>query len=429
MVRSCDVYIGLIGLRYGSPVRDRPDVSYTELEFDTATEAGLQRLIFMLDVDAAVPIPPARLLDNELDRQVRQREFRAKLLDAGLTVSVFSSPEGLQLEVLHALQSRPAAVAGIAESQVVAGEIPREPPGYVTREVLGRLGDAAERGTAASCVVIGLRGVGKTQLAAAYARARVSDGWPLVGWVNAESPEVLLAGLARVAGRLGVADPEGDSAESARRLREHLDTTTRPGLVVFDNAADPDVLRPFLLAAGNVQVVITTTHRAIADLGVAVDVPVFTRAESAGYLAARTGLTDAAGADEVAAELGDLPLALAQAAAAISGQHLGYQQYLARLGRVPVSSLLGRVPGGGYPLPLASALLLSIEAVQDADQDGLAGRLLRVVAVLSPDGVRRGLLAGLAGGDQAARETALDEAAQRCVAGSLLTWSVTGDQL
>jgi hypothetical protein len=293
----------------------------------------------------------------------------------------------------------------------------------------GGFGDAAERGTAASCVVIGLRGVGKTQLAAAYARARVSDGWPLVGWVNAESPEVLLAGLARVAGRLGVADPEGDSAESARRLREHLDTTTRPGLVVFDNAADPDVLRPFLLAAGNVQVVITTTHRAIADLGVAVDVPVFTRAESAGYLAARTGLTDAAGADEVAAELGDLPLALAQAAAAISGQHLGYQQYLARLGRVPVSSLLGRVPGGGYPLPLASALLLSIEAVQDADQDGLAGRLLRVVAVLSPDGVRRGLLAGLAGGDQAARETALDEAAQRCVAGSLLTWSVTGDQL
>src|SRR5689334_8948052 len=64
VLRGADQYVGLIGTRYGSPVAGRPEVSYTELEFNTATEAGLPRLVFLLDTDAAdVGIPLDRLID------------------------------------------------------------------------------------------------------------------------------------------------------------------------------------------------------------------------------------------------------------------------------------------------------------------------------------------------------------------------------
>jgi tetratricopeptide (TPR) repeat protein len=314
-----------------------------------------------------------------------------------------------------------------AASQVVIGEIPREPPGFVPREIVGRLANAADGGRmAVVCAVTGMRGVGKTQVAAAYARARIAEGWGLVGWVGAETADGRLAGLSRIAERLGVADPEGDSAESARRLREHLTSRVGLGLLVFDNAADPDGLRLFLPAAGDTQIVVTSTDRSFAELGEIVDVSVFSREESLGFLRGRTGLADETYADAVAGELGDLPLGLAQAAATIRSQRLNYQDYLGRLRRVPVAELLGRVPGGDYAHATAAALLLSVQMSEDGDRSGLAGRLLRMVAALSPDGVQRELLDGLADGDSSGTEM-IDAAVERCVAGSLLTWSVAGD--
>ena len=90
-VRGCDVYVGVLGTRYGSPVRDMPEVSYTELEFDAATEAGLDRLVFVLDTDADdVGIPLSRLIDREFG--ARQEAFRGRVRDSGLVTGSFASP-------------------------------------------------------------------------------------------------------------------------------------------------------------------------------------------------------------------------------------------------------------------------------------------------------------------------------------------------
>ena len=316
--------------------------------------------------------------------------------------------------------------------QVVVGQIPQEPPAFVARDMQMQLAYAAGRGKVKVTViyaVTGLRGVGKTQIAAAYARARVSDGWGLVGWVNAEARDALLTDLARIAECLGVGDPQGDSLESARRLQEHLQTRPGDSLLVFDNATDPDHLRPFLPAIGRTQVVLTTTDRAFTEFGQSVDVAEFSRLESLDYLAARTGLADMVGADAVAKELGDLPLGLAQAAATIRRQRLTYPKYLERLRRIPVQDLLKRTPGEDYPRPTAAALIMSIQAAEASDPTGLTSTVLRVIAALSPHGVHRDILNGLVVKGSGGDEEDVDAAIERCTAGSLLTWSVNGDSV
>ena len=77
-------------------------------------------------------------------------------------------------------------------------------------------------------------------------------------------------------------------------------------------------------AAGDAQVVITSSLQTASDLGQAVLVDVFSEGEALAFLAERPGSTDTIGARELAAELGCLPLALAQAAAVIARQRLGY---------------------------------------------------------------------------------------------------------
>ena len=122
-VRGCEVYVGVLGTRYGSPVRDMPGVSYTELEFETATEAGKDRLVFLLDTDADdVGIPPSKLIDSEFG--ARQAAFRRQVQNSGLTTQSFANPDALRRLVGDSLrdlaETRRRIGSGIEREKVPA---------------------------------------------------------------------------------------------------------------------------------------------------------------------------------------------------------------------------------------------------------------------------------------------------------------------
>lgn len=102
-VYAADIYVLIAGFQYGSLVQDRPDVSYTELEFEIAGEAGIPRLIFLIGEETQGPA--ALFVDSAFGD--RQLAFRSRLLNASLAVATITTPDKLETGLLHALTNVP----------------------------------------------------------------------------------------------------------------------------------------------------------------------------------------------------------------------------------------------------------------------------------------------------------------------------------
>ncbi|KAF4405267.1 FxSxx-COOH system tetratricopeptide repeat protein [Streptomyces lycii] len=269
------------------------------------------------------------------------------------------------------------------EQPRVWGGVPRRNIRFTGREhFLARIYDHlqdAERG-AAVCTLLGMSGVGKTQLAAEYVY-RFGSNYDVVWWVPAGERGTLRQKLAELAPALGLATgPEyGERLRSARDALRRGEPYSR-WLLVLDGADQPENVAD-LLPSGSGHVLITSQNREWSEHNtVMLEIPVYEREESVAFVRRRAPRLDRVEADRLAEALEDLPLLLDQTAGWLNDAAMSVDEYIELLGTGAESAVM-RV-AADFPMTFQTAWSILLNRLRETVPESVD--LLRLCAFFAP---------------------------------------------
>jgi hypothetical protein len=258
-------------------------------------------------------------------------------------------------------------------------------------------------GVAAGGVLTGMGGVGKSQLAADYARAALRGGEvDVLVWITASSATAVVSGFAQAGVEVLGADP-ADPEAAARAFLAWLEPKRRQQrvcrwLVVLDDVSDPADVHGWWPPASPHGRTVVTTRRKDAALTSGgrrlIEVGLFTPAQSLAYLNHALAAEPDDQLTALAHELGHLPLALSQSAAYLVDTGIGcaaYRKMLADRTRALAEAAPDVLPDG-QTHTTAAAWAISIDHADTLRPRGLARPLLQLAAFLDPNGIPQAVL-------------------------------------
>ncbi|HII06093.1 MAG TPA: TIR domain-containing protein, partial [Methanotrichaceae archaeon] len=237
--------------------------------------------------------------------------------------------------------------------------------------------------------IVGLGGVGKTQLALEYVYSYM-DNYEVVWWVRSEEPSTLAADYVGLAGALhlpeSVLADQNIVVDAVRRKLGQLEDW----LLIFDNAAKSECIDAYLPQGGRGHVIITSRNQDWDIVAREMPIRVFEEDEAVEFILKRTGEDDQDSAKELAKELDCLPLALEQACAYIKTRRKSIAGYLELFRQRKIELLKFPISRKDYDYTVATTWEISFQQVQDESE--ASADLLHLCAFLAPDNIPKSLL-------------------------------------
>ena len=308
---------------------------------------------------------------------------------------LFGVPEDaarLRLRDFLVAPVKPETAAAFPGHVVAVSNVPvHVPEHFLGREdalAAIRLALGRYEGRVAITALHGLRGVGKTTLAAAYCERHRGD-YRATWWVRAQTEPTMRADLVALGVRLGWVGAEDKEESALAAVMERLRHEGEGILLVFDNALDARSLTPYLPRGGAARVLVTSNAHAWRGVAEPVEIRLWPKAVGADYLIARTGRAAERDAAEALSEaLGGLPLAHEQAAAYCERLEVGLADYARRFAASPARLLdVGRDAPAEYHDGLTVARTFALAIEEAARLHPAAELLIAHLALLAPEPV------------------------------------------
>lgn len=290
-------------------------------------------------------------------------------------------------------QQAPASTVGNGRTRstpTIWGNIPPRNPNFTGREeLLDKLHQRLLREKATAVLphtLHGMGGVGKSLLAVEYLYRRMAE-YDVVWWISAERTAQISLSLVELAPRLGLPTGSDVSSTVASVLEAlRIGVPYANWILVFDNAESPESVRQFFPAGGPGNILVTSRNPQWASVARPLEVDVFMREESKQLLRIRGPEISDAEADRLAEALGDLPLAIEQAAAWHAETGMPVDEYLRLLDEKRVDLLRGTAPLGNQH-PVIAAWNISLDRLEA--KSPAAYQLLQVCSFYAPEPIAR----------------------------------------